>query len=83
MCNLFFNDFVDLMIDVFGVVQVVGEEVQVVFWVQVDCLVVDMDLVSCEEYDVVKVLFVDVYDQIVVLEVWLEKFEKVKKFVML
>lgn len=52
--NPLLNDFAELMTDAFGAAQAAGEEARSVFRAQADRVIVDMDLVSREEYDAVK-----------------------------
>ncbi|WP_417468740.1 accessory factor UbiK family protein [Maricaulis sp.] len=52
--NPLLNDFAELMTDAFGAAQAVGEEARTAMRAQADRFVADMDLVSREEFDVVK-----------------------------
>ncbi|MDG1418610.1 MAG: accessory factor UbiK family protein [Maricaulis sp.] len=52
--NPLLNDFAELMTDAFGAAQAAGDEARSVFRAQADRVIVDMDLVSREEYDAVK-----------------------------
>ena len=52
--NPLLDDFADLMTDAFGAAQAMGEEARSVFRARADRLVAEMDLVTREEFDVVK-----------------------------
>ncbi|MGK0266323.1 MAG: BMFP domain-containing protein YqiC [Maricaulis sp.] len=52
--NPLLNDFAGLMTDAFGAAQAVGEEARTAMRAQADRFIADMDLVSREEFDVVK-----------------------------
>lgn len=52
--NPLLNDFAELMTDAFGAAQAVGDEARTAMRAQADRFIADMDLVSREEFDVVK-----------------------------
>lgn len=73
--NPLLNDFAELMTDAFGAAQAAGEEARSVFRAQADRVIVDMDLVSREEYDAVKASLAAGQDEIEDLKKRIEALE--------
>jgi BMFP domain-containing protein YqiC len=73
--NPLLNDFAELMTDAFGAAQAVGEEARTAMRAQADRFVADMDLVSREEYEVVKAALATARTDIAALEARLAALE--------
>jgi BMFP domain-containing protein YqiC len=73
--NPLLNDFAELMTDAFGAAQAAGDEARSVFRAQADRVIVDMDLVSREEYDAVKAALAAGQEEIEDLKKRLDAFE--------
>ncbi len=66
--NPLLNDFAELMTDAFGAAQAVGEEARTAMRARADRFIADMDLVSREEFDVVKAALATARDEIETLK---------------
>ncbi len=73
--NPLLNDFAELMTDAFGAAQAVGEEARTAMRAQADRFIADMDLVSREEFDVVKAALATARSEIETLDARLAALE--------
>jgi len=73
--NPLLNDFAELMTDAFGAAQAVGDEARTAMRAQADRFIADMDLVSREEFDVVKAALASAREEIETLNARLAALE--------
>jgi BMFP domain-containing protein YqiC len=73
--NPLLNDFAELMTDAFGAAQAVGDEARTAMRAQADRFIADMDLVSREEFDVVKAALATAREEIETLNARLAALE--------
>ncbi len=73
--NKFFDEFAKLMTDAAGVAQGARREVETAFRAQAERFMSEMDMVTREEFDVVKEMAVRALDRVEVLEKRLAELE--------
>ena len=71
-----FEDLANLMTNAFGAAKGVGDEVRAVARARADRVIADMDLVSRDEFETVKIMAVEAQEEIAVLKAEITKMKR-------